>query len=47
MSLSNNTNTNDIIICKFNNSLVITYSKTESNIINGKRVKYEIETFQK
>jgi hypothetical protein len=47
MSLSNNTNTNDIIICKFNNSLVITYSKKEPNTINGKKVKYVTETFQK
>jgi hypothetical protein len=50
MSLSNNNNNNDnndIIICRFNKSLTITYSKKESNIINGKRVEYEITTFQK
>mgnify|MGYP000583463158 CR=1 FL=1 len=32
MSISNN----DIIKCNFNNTLTITYSKIESNIINGK-----------
>ena len=42
-----NSNNNEIIICRFNNSLTITYSKTESNIINGKRVEYDITTFQK
>lgn len=42
MSLLNN----DIIICRFNNSLSISYSKKEPNIINGKRVKYITQAFQ-
>ena len=41
-----NSRNNDIIICRFNNSLSITYSKSESNIINGKKVKYVTESFQ-
>ena len=37
---------NDIIICRFNNSLSISYSKKEPNTINGKRVKYITQEFQ-
>jgi len=43
MSISNN----DIIKCHFNNTLTITYSKKEPNIINGKKVKYITLGFQK
>ena len=43
MSISNN----DIIKCNFNNTLTITYSKIESNIINGRKVEYVTTEFQK
>jgi hypothetical protein len=43
---SNNNNDNDFIVCRFNNSLTITYSKNESNIINGKSENCVIGTFQ-
>jgi hypothetical protein len=36
-----------MFLCNFNDSLTITYSKTEPNIINGKKVKYETLEFQK
>lgn len=41
-----NSRNDDNIICRFNNSLSISYSKKEPNIINGKSVKYVIWTFQ-
>ena len=41
-----NSHNNNMIICRFNNSLTITYSKNESNIINGMSVKCVIGTFQ-
>ena len=43
---SHNSCNDDNIICRFNNSLSISYSKKESNIINGKRVKYITQAFQ-
>ena len=43
MSISNN----NMIKCHFNNTLTITYSKIESNIINGKKVEYVTTEFQK
>ena len=46
LSRHNSNNNNNMIICRFNNSLIITYSKNESNIINGRSVKYVIGTFQ-
>ena len=36
-----------MFLCNFNDSLTITYSKTEPNIINGKKVKYTVLEFQK
>lgn len=36
-----------MFLCKFNDSLTITYSKTEPNIINGRKVTYETLEFQK
>ena len=36
----------DVIKCYFNNSLTITYSKTEPRIINGQKVKYESNTLK-
>ena len=41
-----NNNNNNTIICKFNDSLKITYSNYETHIINGKPVKYVVEAFQ-
>lgn len=41
-----NSRNDDNIICRFNNSLSISYSKKEPNTINGKKVKYVTESFQ-